>query len=95
MLENLYDVMESSNVNFVGCVSEDSRYDYAIIYTRHFFGKPLVVCMQSGRSALLSSDDLADTDILSSRFLISELAAIELGNLLRSRLPSLDVKDQY
>lgn len=95
MLENLYDVTESSNVNFVGCVSEESRFDFAIIYTSHFFGKTLVVCMQTGRSAPLSADDLGDTDFLRSRFLVTDEAAIELRSLLRSRLPSMEMKDQY
>lgn len=95
MLENLYDVIESSNVNFVGCISEESRFDFAIIYTSHFFGKPLVVCMQTGRSSPLSADDLGDTEILCSRFLVSAEAAVELGGLLRGRLPQLEVQDQY
>lgn len=95
MLENLYDVIESSNVNFVGCVSEESRFDFAIIYTSHFFGKPLVVCMQTGRSSPLSADDLGDTEILRTRFLLTDEAAVELSGLLRNRLPSLEMQDQY
>jgi hypothetical protein len=95
MLENLYDVIESSNVNFVGCISEDSRFDFAIVYTSHFFGKPLVVCMQTGRSSPLSADDFVDTEILRSRFFLTDEAAIELSGLLRSRLPTLEMQDQY
>ncbi len=95
MLENLYDVIESSNVNFVGCISEESRFDFAIVYTSHFFGKPLVVCMQTGRSSPLSADDLGDPEILRTRFLVSAEAAIELGSLLRGRLPRLEMQDQY
>jgi hypothetical protein len=95
MLENLYDVIESSNVNFVGCVSEESRFDFAIVYTSHFFGKPLVVCMQTGRSSPLCADDLSDTEILQSKFLVTDEAAVELRNLLRGRLPTLEMQDQY
>lgn len=95
MLENLYDLIESSNVNFVGCISEDSRFDFAIVYTSHFFGKPLVVCMQTGRSSPLSADDLADTEILRSRFFVTDEAANEIRSLLRSRLPTLEMQDQY
>jgi hypothetical protein len=95
MLENLYDVIDSSNVNFVGCISEDSRFDFAIVYTSHFFGKPLVVCMQTGRSSPLSADDFVDTEILRSRFFLTDEAAIELSGLLRSRLPTLEMQDQY
>ncbi|MFC5532276.1 DUF3055 domain-containing protein [Cohnella yongneupensis] len=96
MLDQLYDVIESSNVNFVGCISEASRFDFAIVYTSHFFGKPLVVCMQTGRSSPLSADDLHDTDFLRSQFqLPNAQAAEELRSLLRQRLPALSIHDQY
>jgi hypothetical protein len=96
MLENLYDVTESSNVNFVGYVSEESRFDFAIIYTNHFFGKPLVVCMQTGRSAPMCADDLKDIDVLRSRFLVGDAqAAGEMRTLLLQRLPTLDTHEQF
>lgn len=96
MFEHLYDTTESSNVNFVGCASESSRFDFAIVYTSQFFGKPLVVCMQTGRSAPLSADDLRDADMLRTRFLVSdERTADEIAAMLRSRLPSLDMQEQF
>jgi len=55
--ERLYDESEKVKVRFVGFVSDHGRYDFGIIYTKMFFGKPLVVCMQTGRSSLLSQED--------------------------------------
>ncbi|KIL36203.1 hypothetical protein SD71_09655 [Cohnella kolymensis] len=96
MLDNLYDLVESSNVNFVGCISEASRYDFAIVYTNHFFGKPLVVCMQTGRSTLLCAHDLTDNELLRSRFQVSDDQALnELRSLLSNRLPTIESHEQY
>jgi uracil phosphoribosyltransferase len=95
MLESLYDLTESSNVNFVGCVSEENRFDFAIVYTNHFFGKPLVVCMQTGRSAPMCADDLKDLDVLRSRFLVDHQAAHDVRTLLQQRLPTLNTHEQY
>ncbi|WP_338134393.1 DUF3055 domain-containing protein [Cohnella candidum] len=96
MMENLYDVTESSNVNFVGCASEESRFDFAIVYTNLFFGKPLVVCMQTGRSAPMCADDLKDADVLRTRFLVEHpQAAEELRTLLGQRLPTIGSHEQY
>ncbi|MBW5444733.1 DUF3055 family protein [Cohnella sp. CFH 77786] len=96
MLENLYDVTESSSVNFVGCVSEESRFDFAIVYTHHFFGKPLVVCMQTGRSAPMCADDLKDAEVLRDRFLVGDPRAVdELRTLLGQRLPTIESLEQY
>ena len=96
MFEPLYDVMESSKVNFIGYVSERARYDFAIVYTDSFFGKPLVVCMQTGRSTLLCDSDLNDAEQLQRTFLIKDDAeADELAQFLRQRLPGLSVSEQY
>jgi hypothetical protein len=51
--EKLYDEHENAKVRFIGFTTESTRYDFGIIYTNMFFGKPLVVCMQTGRSTLL------------------------------------------
>jgi len=53
MFDHLYDESESAKVDFFGYASERARYDFAIVFTNRFFGKPLVVCMQTGRSSLL------------------------------------------
>jgi len=96
MFEHLYDVTEQAQVHFVGCVSEHSRYDFSIVYTKQFMGKPLVICMQTGRSMVLSVDDLQDTVQLQSAFRLKEPhCAEELSEFLRSRLPQLCVEEQY
>lgn len=96
MFEPLYDVSEQARVQFIGCVTERGRYDFSIVFTRQFLGKSMVVCMQSGRSSLLSEDDLNEVELLQSTFAIEDrLAAEELVLLLRSRIPRLDVSDQY
>lgn len=96
MLDALYDTTETSNVNFVGCVTEGSRFDFAIVYTNQFFGKPLVICMQSGRSVPMCADDLKDADLLRTRFLVGDpQAADEIRTLLGQRLPTMQMTEQY
>lgn len=51
--ELLYTVSETSRVRFTGIETEMSRYDFGFVYTHQFMGKVLVVCMQTGQSALL------------------------------------------
>lgn len=48
MFEKLYDEHESVKVRFLGFMTHENRYDFGVIYTNMFFGKPLVVCMQTG-----------------------------------------------
>ncbi|WP_317628067.1 DUF3055 domain-containing protein [Paenibacillus darwinianus] len=96
MLESLYDVTERAEVHFVGCVTEQARFDFSIVYTSQFFGKPMVICMQSGKSTLLSAEDLYDTDYVQRLFQIGESEVAEdLGRMLLSRLPLMEVRDQY
>ncbi|HZG85459.1 DUF3055 domain-containing protein [Paenibacillus sp.] len=96
MFDRLYDESEQTKVDFFGYATERARYDFAIVYTNRFFGKPLVVCMQTGRSSLLSADDLANTEHLQRIFSLSGAEEAEdLAVILRQRLPHLDLKEQY
>ncbi|WP_166238231.1 DUF3055 domain-containing protein [Paenibacillus turpanensis] len=96
MFERLYDTIESTQVNFIGYISERARYDFAIVHTDNFFGKPLVVCMQTGRSSLLSAEDVVDLEHLQRSFAISSKEeAQELSVFMQQRLPDLGLKEQY
>lgn len=88
MIEQLYEVTERAPLNFVGFMTEDKRYDLAIVHTRNFYGKPLVICMQSGRSAALGREDLARTDQLMDIYKLEDGAeAEELAEFLAMHLP--------
>ncbi|MDP5273292.1 DUF3055 domain-containing protein [Chengkuizengella axinellae] len=95
MFDKLYDVNENTHVNFIGFTTENTRYDFAFVYTDNFFGKPLVVCMQTGRSSLLCFDDLDNLDYLQRIFLINEVEAEELSDFLKQRIPSVPNFAQY
>lgn len=88
--ERLYDETEQANVHFFGFVSEYGRYDFGIVYTRMFFGKPLVVCMQTGRSSLLSREDMDNLEDLQRLYnLKSSVEAEEVSLFLKNSIPSL------
>ncbi|MBN3526010.1 DUF3055 domain-containing protein [Paenibacillus apiarius] len=95
MFDQLYEETEQANVSFVGWATEEGRFDFALIYSNHFIGKTLVVCMQTGRSTLLCADDLRP-ELLKDKFQLGHLeAAAEASQLLRNRIPSLKAQDQY
>ncbi len=96
MFEQLYDLTEQSQVNFVGYISEMTRYDFAIIYTEHFFGKSLVVCMQSGKSALLCNNDIHDLEYLQRVFNVdTQEQTVELSLFLQQWVPPVPSQEQY
>ncbi|GIN61367.1 hypothetical protein J27TS8_13600 [Robertmurraya siralis] len=92
----LYDEHEKAKVRFVGFVTETTRYDFGIVYTNQFFGKPLVVCMQTGRSTLLDSKDLADIEYIQSAFRIQdEQQASDLIEFFKTAIPHIPFEPQY
>jgi Protein of unknown function (DUF3055) len=94
--EKLYEEDENAKVRFVGFITEYTRYDFGIVYTSQFFGKPLVVCMQTGRSTLLDPNDLEDIDYLQSAFKIDNYQdAADLAEFLYRTLPSTPFEPQY
>ncbi|MEH7355894.1 DUF3055 domain-containing protein [Neobacillus drentensis] len=96
IFDKLYDENENAKVRFIGFTTEDTRYDFGIIYTNLFFGKPLVVCMQTGRSTLLDPKDVEDIDYLQTVFRISDKQqAANLAEFFSITLPSIPFVTQY
>ncbi len=96
MFETLYEQTEKTTVHFVGFATERARYDFSIVYTDQFFGKPLVICMQTGRSSLLDSHDMNEIEYLQHIFNIRQKEeAEELSLFLNQKMPSLRIKEQY
>lgn len=83
----LYDETEHGTTRFVGFATDHARYDLAIVTTAHFYGKKLVVSIQSGKSAILNDDDAENVLYIMEAFGISdEHEAEELSEFLTSNL---------
>ncbi|AST92208.1 DUF3055 domain-containing protein [Sutcliffiella cohnii] len=96
LFDKLYDDNENVNARFVGFTTEEARYDFAIVYTNLFFGKPLVVCMQTGRSTLLDPKDITDLNHLQTVFRIdSKEQAEDLAEFFKSAIPNVPFTEQY
>jgi hypothetical protein len=94
--DRLYDESEMVKVRFVGFTTDDVRYDFGLVYTNMFFGKPLVICMQTGRSALLDSQDIQNIETLQQTFKIRSLKEAEdLAEFFKETIPSTTFETQY
>jgi hypothetical protein len=94
--DRLYDENEMVNVRFVGFTTDDVRYDFGLVYTNMFFGKPLVICMQTGRSALLDPQDIQNIETLQQTFRIRSLKEAEdLAEFFKETIPSTTFETQY
>jgi len=95
--DNLYEVTETAKVRFLGFVTDRTRHDFGIVYTHKFYGKPLVICMQTGQSTLLSSEDADNPSYLQKVFRLTcpdEAAA--LSSFLQECLPTIPFEEnQY
>jgi hypothetical protein len=95
-LEKLYDETEEVKVRFVGYATDTSRYDFGIVFTNMFFGKPLVVCMQTGRSALLDSEDVKNWEYIRKVFHLPCLIEAEnLASIFEEYVPKHSSVHQY
>jgi hypothetical protein len=96
LFEKLYDEYEKVKVRFVGFTSKDIRYDFGIVYTNMFFGKPLVICMQTGRSTLLDPKDVENHESLQQIFRIdTKEQAADLAEFFSVVLPFSSVHPEY
>ncbi len=79
----LYEETETSDIKYISFIGEsNTRFDLAIIITDRFFGKSLVVNIQSGRTAIIGSDDLEEPDYIQEAFQLSEEEAKDLYEYL-------------
>lgn len=85
----LYEVSENANVQFVGFAINHTRYDFALVFTREFFGKVLVVCLQANRSALVCTEDTKSIEYIMKAFRIPNYnEAEELAIFLNDQIPA-------
>ncbi|WP_124726651.1 DUF3055 domain-containing protein [Staphylospora marina] len=80
----LYDETENTKTRYVSFAGEEGRYDLAIITTDRFYGKALVLDLQSNRFAIIGTDDLDEPGYLEHVYRLPEPAADELRQFLHT-----------
>ncbi|MEK3798410.1 DUF3055 domain-containing protein [Peribacillus sp. FSL H8-0477] len=74
----LYNDLVDTKTRFASFVGREIRYDLAIVMTDRFYGKKLILDMQSNRFAIIGPDDLDEEGYLEHAFQISAEEAEEL-----------------
>jgi hypothetical protein len=93
-IDYLYDHTEQTSTRFVCFVGESmTRFDLAIMTTTRYYGKKLVIDLQSGRSAVIGPDDLEAEGYLEHAFKISEEEARELESFLSQVIGAVNFTD--
>ncbi|MFC4766778.1 DUF3055 domain-containing protein [Effusibacillus consociatus] len=83
----MYDEIEKTETRYVGFVGEHARFDLMLTTTAHFYGKKVVTCLQTNRTAILNQKDAANLMYLAEAFALkSEEEAEELSEFLLANL---------
>jgi len=87
MLLSEYDFMsdttEQTTTRFVTFITPAlNRFDLAIMTTDRFYGKKLITNLQSGITAIIGPDDLAEEGYLERAYKLNEEEAAELSQFL-------------
>ena len=75
-------------------MTHDTRYDFGVIYT-NIFGKPLIVCMQTGRSTLLGRDDVENVQYIQEIFKLGQKKAKGVSSVFKFLVPSTSLHAEY
>lgn len=78
----LYDDTENTQTRFVSFMGNHQRYDLAITKTEKYYGKVLVLNLQSNRFAIIGRDDLDEPGYLEHVYNLDETEAEELRSFL-------------
>jgi hypothetical protein len=79
----LYDDTVETRTRFVSFMGEHRRFDLAITQTDRFYGKYLVLDLQSNRFAIIGQDDLDEPGYLEHAYNLSEEDANDLRSFLQ------------
>lgn len=78
----LYDIDEETKVRFVSFLGDTGRFDLAILTTDHYFGKKVILDIQTSRFAIIGSDDLEEPEYIEYAFNLNNERAEELKKFL-------------
>lgn len=78
----LYDDTVDTKTRFVSFMSENNRFDLAIIKSDRYYGKIIVLNIQGGRFAIIGPDDLEEEGYIEHAFQLNEEDAKELTAFL-------------
>ncbi|WP_163098886.1 DUF3055 domain-containing protein [Peribacillus alkalitolerans] len=78
----LYNDLEQTKTRFVSFVGTNKRFDLAITSSSRFYGKQLVLDLQSNVFAIIGPDDLEEEGYIEYAFRMSEEDANELISFL-------------
>ncbi len=93
--EILFDEVETTRTRHIGFITGGKRFDFTLTNSEHFYGKTIVTCLQSNRSALLDGDDVENIDYLANWFKLSLEDAQHLSNFLKESLTDPVRHQQY
>lgn len=79
----LYDDTEETKTRFVSFMGTKQRFDLAIIPSGRFYGKNIVLDIQSNRFAIIGKDDLDEPGYLEHIYNLDEEDADELHQFLK------------
>lgn len=91
----LFDEVETTRSRHIGFITGGRRFDFTLTNTEHFYGKTIVTCLQSNRSALLDGDDVENIDYLAKFFNLTHDDAYHLSNFLKVPLTNSLHRDEY
>lgn len=80
----LYDEKENTRTRFVSFVGNTNRFDLAITFTDRFYGKLLVLDLQSNRFAIIGPDDVDEPGYLEEVYQLKKDEADELRQFLHT-----------
>jgi hypothetical protein len=95
MVDILIEEKGNYSVHYYCIATEHYRYDFSVIYTDQFFGKAMVVSIQSNTMVLLGSEDIENEWIWAEKLGINSIDVDECRVFLQMILQEKLLLNQY
>ncbi|WP_257350298.1 DUF3055 domain-containing protein [Pseudalkalibacillus decolorationis] len=94
-MDILLEERERQSIHYYCIASDHHRYDLSIIYSEKFFGKAMVVSIQSGQMVLMCDEDIENDMCWAEKLGIELIDIRELKSFFHLILQNRQVANQY
>lgn len=95
MVDILLEEKENQTVNHYCIATDDYRYDFSVVYSNHFYGKAMVISIQTGKMVLMCQDDIENDLFWAKKLGISEIDIRSCKSFFQMVLNQRHFANQY
>jgi hypothetical protein len=95
MIDILLEERDTQPVHYFCLATNNSRYDFTVIYSSHFYNKSMVISIQTGKMVLMCQEDIDNEYLWREQLGINKEDIEDCQQFFQQVLNNVVFTDQY